>query len=43
MFFRVLLGITMREGLFLAVFLGFSLKQSAFQRTLAFRIGFVLL
>jgi len=36
-------GITMGEGLFLAVFLDFSLKQSAFQRTMIFHIGFVLL
>jgi hypothetical protein len=33
----------MREGLFFAVFLDFSLKQSALQRTMAYRIGFVLL
>jgi hypothetical protein len=33
----------MSEGLFLAVFLDFSLKQSAFQRTVALHIVFVLL
>jgi hypothetical protein len=33
----------MREGLFFAVFLDFSLKQSALQRTMTFHIGFVLL
>jgi hypothetical protein len=39
----VFFGITMREGLFFAVFLDFSLKQSAFQRTVALHIVFVLL
>jgi len=29
------------EGLFLAAFLDFSLKQSALQRTMVFQIGFV--
>jgi hypothetical protein len=32
----------MREGLFFAGFLDFSLKQSAFQRTMTFQIGLVL-
>jgi hypothetical protein len=38
-----LFGITMSEGLFFAVFLDFSLKRGALQRTTAFHIGFVLL
>jgi len=33
----------MGEGLFLAVFLDFSLKPGVFQRTMIFHIGFVLL
>jgi hypothetical protein len=37
------LGIIMCEGLFFAGFLYFSLKQSAFQRTMVCHIGFVLL
>jgi hypothetical protein len=37
------LGIAMREKLFLAGFLGFSLKQSLFQRMMVCQIGFVLL
>jgi len=33
----------MGEGLFLAVFLDFSLKRSVLQRTMVCHIGFVLL
>ena len=37
------LGTTMCRGLFFAVFSGFSLEQSTFQRTMVCRIVFVLL
>jgi hypothetical protein len=42
-FFAVLLRTAMIEAMFLAGFLDFSLEQSAFQRTMIFHVGFVLL